>query len=115
MLEEQGLIAGYAARLDPQRIGLRLMAIVEITLTSQSSEVMDRFEAAVADYDDILECQLMSGRSDYFLRVAARDLEHFDRIHRDCLSRLPGVSTMHTSFAIRQIKRWRGYPVSASA
>ena len=113
-LEDQGLIAGYAARLDPQRLGLHLLALVEITLTGQSREVMDRFEAAVGDYEDVLECHLMSGRADYFLRVAARDLAHFDRIHRDCLSRLPGVSTMHTSFTIRQIKRWNGYPVSAA-
>ncbi|MBN8485646.1 MAG: Lrp/AsnC family transcriptional regulator [Sphingomonadales bacterium] len=109
-LEASGLIAGYSALLDPQRLGLTLQAIVEITLTSQSREAMDRFEQAVGDFDDILECQLMSGNADYVLRIAARDLEQFDRIHRDCLSRLPGVSAMRTSFAIRTIKPWRGYP-----
>ncbi len=110
-LEAAGLIAGYHARLDPQRLGLKLQAFVEITLTSQSREAMDRFEQAVADFDDILECHLMSGHADYILRVSARDLEHFDAIHRDCLSRLPGVSAMRSSFAIRTIKRWRGYPL----
>ncbi|MFN3515740.1 MAG: Lrp/AsnC family transcriptional regulator [Novosphingobium sp.] len=109
-LEASGLIAGYCARLDPQRLGLTLQAIVEITLTSQSREAMDRFEQAVGDFEDILECQLMSGNADYILRIAARDLEQFDRIHHDCLSRLPGVSAMRTSFAIRTIKPWRGYP-----
>lgn len=109
-LEASGLIAGYSALLDPRRLGLTLQAIVEITLTSQSREAMDRFEQAVGDFDDILECQLMSGNADYVLRIAARDLEQFDRIHRDCLSRLPGVSAMRTSFAIRTIKPWRGYP-----
>lgn len=109
-LEAAGVISGYSAVLDPQRLGLTLQAIVEITLTSQSREAMDRFEQAVGDFDDILECQLMSGNADYVLRVAARDLEQFDRIHRDCLSRLPGVSAMRTSFAIRTIKPWRGYP-----
>ena len=111
LLEEQGQIAGYSARLDPQRLGLKLLVFVEITLAAQSREAMDRFEAAVANYDDILECQLTSGQGDYQLRIAARDLEHFDRIHRDCLSRLPGVSGMRSSFAIRQIKRWSGYPI----
>lgn len=113
LLEEAGLIAGYSARLDPQRLGYKLLAIVEITLTGQSREVMDRFETAVADYDDILECHLMSGQSDYYLRVAARDLDHYDRIHRECLSRLPGVSGMRSSFAIRQIKTWQGYPIGS--
>ena len=110
-LEASGAIAGYAAQLDAQRLGLKLLAFVEITLTSQSREAMDRFEAAVCDYDDILDCHLMSGQADYLLRVAAADLEQYDRIHRDCLARLPGVSAMRSAFAIRRIKRWRGYPV----
>lgn len=109
-LEAAGLIAGYAAILDPQRLGLKLQAFVEITLNSQSRDAMDRFEQAVGTFDEILECQLMTGNADYMLRVAAHDLEQFDRIHRDCLSRLPGVSAMRSSFAIRTIKRWAGYP-----
>ena len=114
-LEERGLIAGYAARLDPRRLGLAVEVFVEITLTAQTREAMDRFERAVGDFDDILECHLMSGNADYLLRVAATDLENYDRIHRDCLARLPGVSAMHSSFAIRRIKRMAGYPVPRSS
>lgn len=110
-LEETGIIAGYGARLDPERLGLTLVAFVEITLNSQSHEAMDRFEAAVQDFDDILDCQLMSGVGDYLLQVAAIDLKQFDSIHRECLSRLPGVASMRSSFVIRNIKRWSGYPV----
>ncbi|MFC0590083.1 Lrp/AsnC family transcriptional regulator [Novosphingobium aquiterrae] len=110
-LEDAGIITGYAAQVDSGRLGLKLQAFVEITLTSQSREAMDRFEAAVGDFDDILECHLMSGQADYLLRVAAIDLEQYDRIHRDCLARLPGVSAMRSAFAIRRIKRWQGYPV----
>ncbi|MBS0253829.1 MAG: Lrp/AsnC family transcriptional regulator [Proteobacteria bacterium] len=110
-LEERGLVAGYSARLDPRRLGLMVEVFVEITLTSQSREAMDRFEQAVGAFDDILECHLMSGQADYILRVAAEDLDHYDRIHRNCLARLPGVSAMHSSFAIRRIKRMAGYPV----
>jgi len=109
-LEAAGLIIGYSAVLDPHRLGLKLQAFVEITLNSQSREAMDRFEQAVGEFDDILECHLMSGNADYILRIAATDLEQFDRIHRECLSRLPGVSSMRSRFAIRTIKRWRGYP-----
>lgn len=110
-LEEDGLIIGYTAQVDPYRLGLKLQAFVEITLTSQSREAMDRFEAAVADFDDILDCHLMSGSADYLLRIAAVDLEQYDHIHRDCLARLPGVSAMRSSFSIRRIKRWNGYPI----
>ena len=110
-LEEQGLILGYAARVDAKRLGLSVEVFVEITLTSQSREAMERFERAVGDFDDILECHLMSGAADYQLRVAAADLDHYDRIHRDCLARLPGVSSMRTSFSLRRIKRFEGYSV----
>lgn len=111
-LEEQGLILGYAARVDARRLGLSVEVFVEITLTSQSREAMERFERAVGDFDDILECHLMSGSADYLLRVAAVDLDHYDRVHRDCLARLPGVSSMKTSFSLRRIKRFEGYAVS---
>lgn len=110
-LEASGTITGYAAQIDPHALGLRLQAFVEITLTSQSREAMERFERAVGDFDEILDCHLMAGQADYLLRVAARDLDQYDRIHRDCLAALPGVSSMRSAFAIRRIKRWRGYPV----
>jgi DNA-binding Lrp family transcriptional regulator len=110
-LETAGIITGYAAKVDPHKLDLKLRAFVEITLTSQSQEAMDRFEQAVAAFDDILECHLMSGNADYILRIAAHDLEQFDQIHRNCLARLPGVSSMRSSFAIRTIKTWRGYPL----
>ena len=110
-LEAAGTITGYAAQIDPHQLGLKLQAFVEITLTSQSREAMDRFEAAAVQMSDILDCHLMSGNADYLLRVAARDLDQYDRIHRDCLARLPGVSAMRSAFAIRRIKRWSGYPV----
>jgi Lrp/AsnC family transcriptional regulator, leucine-responsive regulatory protein len=111
-LEERGVIEGYAARVDPRAIGLAAEVFVEITLTSQSREAMDKFERAVGDFDDILECHLMSGGADYLLRVAATDLDHYGRIHRDCLARLPGVSAMRSSFSLRLIKRFTGYPVA---
>ncbi|MBC2650183.1 Lrp/AsnC family transcriptional regulator [Novosphingobium aerophilum] len=110
-LEQQGIISGYAARLDPRSLGLALEVFVDITLTSQSREAMDRFEAAVQRYDDILECHLMSGSADYLLRVAVPDLEQYDRIHRHCLAELPGVSSMQSSFSLRRIKRMDGYPI----
>lgn len=108
-LEDAGMIEGYAARLDPAALGLTLQAFVEISLTSQSREAMERFETAVAGFPEILECHLMAGQADYLLRVAAADLKGFDAVHRDCLARLPGVSAIRTSFAIRRIRDWRGY------
>ncbi len=110
-MEQSGIITSYGARLDPKLLGLSVEVFVEITLNSQSREAMDRFEQAVGDFDDILECHLMSGSADYLLRVAAHDLGQYDAIHRDCLARLPGVSAMRSSFSLRRIKQMRGYPV----
>lgn len=114
-LEAAGIIAGYAARLDPARIGLGLDVFVDISLTSQSEEALTAFESAVLRFDEILECQLLSGAADYRLRVAARSVADFDRLHRHCLSRLPGVAAMHSAFALRTIKAFGGYPVSVES
>lgn len=110
-LEKSGIISHYGARINPEKLGLSIIAFVDITLVSQSREAMDRFEAAVLEFDDILDCHLMTGSSDYLLRVAARDLKQYDRIHRDCLSRLPGVAAMRSSLQIRNIKPWSGYTI----
>ena len=110
-LENSGIISRYAAELNPEKIGLTLDVFVEISLSAQSQAALNAFEQAVQDFDEILECHLMGGQADYRLRVAARDVADFDEIHRHCLSRLPGVSAMHSNFAIRVIKPWSGYPV----
>lgn len=108
-LEESGLIAGYGARIDPEKAGIGVHALIDITLDNQSRAAMEAFEAAVQRYDDILECMLVSGQADYRLRVSARDLADFNDIHRRCLAELPRVSSMHTSFVLRPVKEWRGH------
>lgn len=110
-LEASGIITGYSARLSRRKMGFSLLVFVEITLRSQERSVLDGFETAVRASPDILECHLTSGRADYTLRVVARDMDDYDRIHRDCLAALPDVSSMHTTFALRPIKFWQGYPV----
>lgn len=113
LLEERGVITGYSARLDQRALGLEIMVFVDISLHSQSEEALTAFEDAVGRLGDILECHLTTGEADYSLRIAARSVRDYDRIHREGLSRLPGVASMKTSFSLRSIKPWRGYPVSA--
>jgi len=110
-LEAAGVIRGYAAQLSRRKLGFNILVFVEITLRSQERSVLEGFEAAVRGSPDILECYLTSGQADYTLRVAARDMDDYDRIHRDCLAALPDVSAMHTTFALRPIKLWQGYQV----
>ena len=113
LLEQAGVIAGYAARLDRGRLGFAVQVFVEITISSQSQEAMNAFEAAVMRFEEILECHLTTGQADYILRVVARDVADYDNIHRNCLARLPGVSAMQTIFVLRSIREQRGYPIGA--
>ena len=102
-LEEEGFIEGYVALLGPRRLGRPTTVFVEITLQGQADELLDAFEREVAKIPDILECHLMAGQADYLIKILAEDTEDFARIHRQYLSRLPGVRQMHSSFALRTV------------
>ena len=111
LLEEQGVIQGYAANLNRKSLGLANEFFVEVTLNAQSEEVLEKFEKAVARVPEILECHLMSGQFDYLLRVIAKDAEDYERIHRTRLARLPGLQRIQSSLALRTVKDWSGYPL----
>lgn len=111
-LEEAGVIEGYQARISRQALGLTMTVMVSISLKSQSEERLAAFEKAVAAASSIVSCHLMSGEDDYVLTVLARDLADFERIHKEELSRLPGVARLKSSFAMREVKN-RPLPVSS--
>lgn len=102
-LEENGVIERYVTLLNQGKIGKPVNIYVEISLHSQSIDALTAFEAAVTGSTEIRECNLMAGDADYILKVSARDAADFERIHRDHLAKLPGVSRMRSSFAIRQV------------
>lgn len=102
-LEEEGYIAAFVALLEPRKLGRNTTVFVEITLTGQAEELLDAFEREVARIPDILECHLMAGSADYLLKMVVEDTEDFARIHRQFLSRLPGVRQMQSSFALRTV------------
>jgi Lrp/AsnC family transcriptional regulator, leucine-responsive regulatory protein len=107
-LEKAGIITGYRAELDAQALGYSLTVFVSITLGSQSQKELAGFEAAVRAAPEILECWLMTGDADYLLRVAARDVTDLERIHREVLTRLPGVIRVNTALAMRAVAPLRG-------
>lgn len=102
-LEDAGIIRDYVALLDPRKLGRKTVVFVEITLQGQADDILDAFERQVARVPDVMECHLMAGSADYLLKVLARDTEDFARIHRQYLSRLPGVAQMQSSFALRTV------------
>nr|WP_316653879.1 Lrp/AsnC family transcriptional regulator [uncultured Gellertiella sp.] len=102
-LEKSGVISGYHARLANHALDYKTMVIVHISLSGQFAKTLAEFEAAVKRCPNVLVCYLMSGEYDYILRVAARDLADYERIHRDWLSALPHVVKINSSFALREI------------
>jgi Lrp/AsnC family transcriptional regulator, leucine-responsive regulatory protein len=103
ILETSGVISGYHARLSHKALDYKMMVIVHISLSGQFAKTLSEFEAAVKRCPNVLVCYLMSGEYDYILRVAAKDLEDYERIHRDWLSALPHVVKINSSFALREI------------
>ncbi len=110
-LEAEGYIRDYVALLDARKLGRPTTVFVEITLQGQADEVLDAFEKSVARIPDVLECHLMAGTADYLLKVVVEDTDHFARIHRQYLARLPGVGQMQSSFALRTVFKTTALPV----
>lgn len=102
-LEASGVITGYAAAVDPARLGLGTIAHVLVTLDSQHSQTMDAFERAVSASPSILRCELVSGAADYLITLAIASLEDFAALHRDELAHLPGVARLESSFVLKQV------------
>jgi Lrp/AsnC family leucine-responsive transcriptional regulator len=103
-LEEAGLIVGYHARLDPRKLGLTLMALVHISMDLHTPERFANFEASVMVLPEVLECLLITGQdADYQLKVAVRDMDHYQALLLDKITRIAGVTGVHSSFVLRRV------------
>lgn len=110
-LESDEIIRDYVALLNARKLGMPTTVFVEIRLSAQADEILEAFETAVARVPDVLECHLMAGTADYMLKVVAEDTEDFARIHRQYLTRLPGVAQMQSNFALRTVFKTTAMPV----
>jgi len=102
-LEEAGIISGYSARINRHALGYDMTAFVRIGLKNQSEELLTAFEQAVAAIPSIVNCYLVSGEDDYLLTVVARDLADYEQLHKQQLSRLPGLAKLNSNFALRGV------------
>jgi DNA-binding Lrp family transcriptional regulator len=103
-LEENGAIIGYRARLSAAARGNPSTVFVHVTLTDQRQATMLAFEQALAHTPQVAEAYLMSGESDYLVKVLVRDDDSYERIHREILSALPGVQRLISQFTIRTLE-----------
>ena len=114
-LEATGVVSGYAARLDPQVLGLGLQAFVRVQLEKHGSAGIDRFVERVQGWDEVVACHALTGDMDYLLQVVVRDLEHFSRFLLDKLLAQAEVADVNTSFVLRTVKRAQALPLAGDA
>ncbi len=110
-LEASGLIQGYTTVIDQHRAGYPVNVFVSITLDRQSQPGLEAFEKAVRRIPEVMECYLMTGEHDYLLRIVVADLDDFERVHSQHLTRLPSVVRVQSSFAMRTVTRSALLPV----
>jgi len=102
-LEDEGIITSYVARLDPDRLGLKLMALIHISLDRHTPDRFENFEKLVSGFEEVLECFLITGQqADYLLKVIVPDMEHYQHFLLGKLTRIEGVSGVHSSFVMRK-------------
>ncbi len=112
-LEESGLIIGYRAMLDARKLGLTLLALVHISMDRHTPERFARFDAAVSELPEVLECLLITGQeADYQLKVIVRDMEAYQSLLLQKITRIEGVSGVHSSFVLRRVVDRTALPVA---
>lgn len=111
MLEERGYIRGYTALLDRVKLRRSMYVVVMVSLTSQRQEALEAFEREVAKLDDVLECYLIAGEADYLITVAVEDLDAYQRFFTKRLGELPGVTSLKSLIAMKEVKRTTMLPV----
>ena len=112
-LEESGLILGYRAMLDAKKLGLSLIALVHISMDRHTPERFANFEASVAVLPEVLECLLITGQdADYQIKVAVKDMDHYQALLLNKLTRIDGVTGVHSSFVLRRVIDRTARPVT---
>ncbi|MGE3065134.1 MAG: Lrp/AsnC family transcriptional regulator [Hyphomicrobiaceae bacterium] len=112
LLEQAGIISRYVAVLDQRAAGLPVSVFVSIKLESQREDALDRFGKAVARWPEVLECYLMTGPRDYLLRVVVADLAAYEQFLKQKLTRLKGIGSIESSFALEQVKYTNVLPLA---
>ena len=110
-MEAAGVIRGYVAILDQEKVGLPISVFASIRLERQREDELDRFARAIARWPEIVECYLMTGQRDYLLRIVVKDLPPYEAFLKRTLTRLEGVASIESSFALSQVKHAQALPI----
>jgi len=111
-LEDKGFIEKYTALLNQRQADLSGNVFVHIALNREEQSELAAFEAAVQNLPEVMECYLMTGEFDYLLRIVVSDMADFERVHKESLTRLPGVARVNSSVAIRTVRKTTELPLA---
>ena len=114
-LESEGVIQRYVALCDTKSLGLGLNVFISITLKEQSRKALAEFEQRIAEHDEVMECYLMTGDSDYLIRVALADIAALERFILNQLTPIAGVEKIRSSFALKQVRYKTALPLPLAA
>jgi Lrp/AsnC family transcriptional regulator, leucine-responsive regulatory protein len=114
-LEAAGVIERYVALASARQLGLGLNVFINISLKSQSKEALAEFERRIAEHDEVMECYLMTGDSDYLIRVAVPDIAALERFILEQLTPIPGIEKIRSSFALKQVRYKTALPLPGRA
>jgi Lrp/AsnC family transcriptional regulator, leucine-responsive regulatory protein len=103
-LESAGVIRGYVALANPKALGLTVNVFISVSLERQRKDSLELFEQAVSHYEEVMECYLMTGDSDYLLRVVVKDMPSLESFIVDRLAKIEGVASIRSSFALKQVR-----------
>ncbi|MDH5205049.1 MAG: Lrp/AsnC family transcriptional regulator [Hylemonella sp.] len=112
-LEAAGVISRYVALADAAALGLGLSVFINISLKTQSKEALADFEQRIAEHEEVMECYLMTGDSDYLIRVAVADIAALEKFILEQLTPIPGIEKIRSSFALKQVRYKTALPLSA--
>ena len=110
-LEAAGVIRQYVALADPKALGLGLSVFISISLKAQSKEALAIFEQRIGEHEEVMECYLMTGDSDYLIRVAVADIPALERFILDQLTPIPGIEKIRSSLALKQVRYKTALPL----
>lgn len=110
-LEANGVIARYVTLLNPKALGLNLSVFISISLKEQSKSALAEFEQRIAEHDEVMECYLMTGDSDYLIRVAVADITALEKFILEQLTPIPGIEKIRSSFALKQVRYKTALPL----
>lgn len=110
-MEQEGIISGYTAKLDRRKLGLGVLVYVSIEIDTHNEEMSLAFEHQIGAISEIISCHSVAGGADFMLQVVCRDLDAYTDFSMNTLRRLPGIKSMTTNFALKEIKAYNGFPL----